>query len=170
MKLLDREGVRADAYSRATREDVGVQDRSIVPFEALEARLSTREDRRTGVEVSNAVSVDDLAPHFEALALIAIAFPVYSDGRGFTLARRLRNAGYRGVLRAVGPLIADQFAHALACGFDEIEAPDAIVARQPFEQWRRAGASISLPYQQGYSRAASIFEQRRRARQGDCNA
>ncbi|MCC2099835.1 MAG: DUF934 domain-containing protein, partial [Hyphomicrobiales bacterium] len=79
-------------------------------------------------------------------------------------------AGFRGVLRAVGPLIADQFAHALACGFDEIEAPDAIAERQPYEQWRRAGASISLPYQQGYSRATSIFEQRRLARRGECNA
>lgn len=170
MKLLDRDGVRADAFSRATAEDQGVRYGLIVPFEELEARLSAREGRQIGVEVSNAVSVDDLAPHFDDLALIAIAFPAYSDGRGFTLARRLRNAGYRGVLRAVGPLIADQFAHALACGFDEIEAPEAIIARQPFEQWRRADASISRAYQQGYSRAASIFEQRRRARQGDCNA
>lgn len=170
MKLLDRDGVRADTFSRATPGDWDLHDRPIVPLESLETQLSSREKRHVGVEVSNVASVEELAPHFDDLALIAIVFPAYSDGRGFTLARRLRNAGFRGVLRAVGPLIADQFAHALACGFDEIEAPDAIAERQPYEQWRRAGASISLPYQQGYSRATSIFEQRRLARRGECNA
>ncbi|MCB1535298.1 MAG: DUF934 domain-containing protein [Rhodoblastus sp.] len=170
MKLLDRDGIRIDEFFRATAEDRVSHDRLIVPPDALEAQLSSREMRQVGVEVSNVASVEELARYFDDLALIAIVFPAYSDGRGFTLARRLRNAGFRGVLRAVGPLIADQFAHALACGFDEIEAPESIVDRQPFEQWRRAGASISLPYQQGYSRATSIFEQRRRGRQGECNA
>ena len=79
------------------------------------------------------------------------------------------------VAQAGEPLVPgrdQEHVHALLreAGFDEIEAPDAIAERQPYEQWRRAGASISLPYQQGYSRATSIFEQRRLARRGECNA
>ena len=68
--------------------------------------------------------------------LICIDFPSFSDGRGFTLARRLRDGGYVGRLRATGHLIADQYAMARRSGFDEVEIDDALARRQPEEQWR----------------------------------
>jgi uncharacterized protein (DUF934 family) len=43
--------------------------------------------------------------------------------------------GYRGRLRAHGPLIADQYAMARRSGFDEVEIPDDLAARQPEDQW-----------------------------------
>ena len=58
-----------------------------------------------------------------------------TDGRGFTLARLLREKGYRGRLRAVGGLIADQYAMARRVGFDEVRISAALAARQPQEQW-----------------------------------
>lgn len=67
--------------------------------------------------------------------LIAVDFPAMTDGRGFTLARILREKGYRGRLRAVGALIADQYAMARRVGFDEVRIPAALAARQPQEQW-----------------------------------
>ena len=67
--------------------------------------------------------------------LIAVDFPSFSDGRGFTLARLLRERGYAGRLRAVGGLIADQYAMARRVGFDEVRIPAALAARQPQEQW-----------------------------------
>lgn len=76
----------------------------------------------------------------EALAeaappLVRIAFPSFADGRGFTLARVLRMHGYAGRLRAHGHVIADQYAMARRAGFDEVELPDDLAARQPEEQW-----------------------------------
>jgi uncharacterized protein (DUF934 family) len=68
--------------------------------------------------------------------MIRIHFAAFSDGRGFTLARRLRLQGYAGRLRAAGPLLADQYAMARRAGFDEVEIPDEIAARQPWEQWQ----------------------------------
>lgn len=68
-------------------------------------------------------------------ALIAIEFPVFSDGRGFSLARLLRDMGYEGRLRAVGRLIADQYAMARRVGFDEVEVAPDIADRQPQDQW-----------------------------------
>ena len=68
--------------------------------------------------------------------LIGIDFPAFSDGRGFSLARRLRELGYRGRLRATGRLIADQYAMARRVGFDEVQVAPDIAARQPQEQWR----------------------------------
>lgn len=69
-------------------------------------------------------------------ALVSVLFPVFSDGRGFTLARQIRATGFTGRLRATGPLIADQYAMARRAGFDEVEIPDDIAARQPEAQWR----------------------------------
>lgn len=67
--------------------------------------------------------------------LIAIDFPAFNDGRGFTLARMLRELGYKGTLRASGRLIADQYAMARRVGFDEVQVAADIAARQPQEQW-----------------------------------
>ncbi len=77
----------------------------------------------------------DLAPWLDRLAMIRVAFPATGDGRGFSIARRLRAMGYSGRLRAAGPLIADQFRMARRVGFDEVEVPDAVAARQPEAQW-----------------------------------
>ncbi|RDW14273.1 DUF934 domain-containing protein [Paracoccus thiocyanatus] len=67
--------------------------------------------------------------------LIAIDFPAMTDGRGFSLARLLRQKGYKGRLRAVGKLISDQYAMARRVGFDEVQIPAALAERQPQDQW-----------------------------------
>ena len=74
-------------------------------------------------------------PYLADLTLIRVAFPAFNDGRAFTIARRLRMAGYQGHLRAVGPVIADQYAMARRVGFDDVEIPDDLAARQPQAQW-----------------------------------
>jgi uncharacterized protein (DUF934 family) len=66
---------------------------------------------------------------------ISIAFPSFADGRGFTLARRLRHLGFRGRLRASGHVLSDQYAMARRAGFDEVEIPDELAARQPQDDW-----------------------------------
>jgi uncharacterized protein (DUF934 family) len=76
-----------------------------------------------------------VTPHLASLRLIRVAFPAFSDGRAFTIARRLRMAGYTGELRALGPVIADQYAMARRVGFDAVEIPDDLAARQPEAQW-----------------------------------
>ena len=76
-----------------------------------------------------------LAPHLGRLELIRVAFPAFSDGRGFTVARRLRLMGYKGRLRAAGHVIADQYAMLRRSGFDEAEISADLAARQPEDQW-----------------------------------
>lgn len=67
---------------------------------------------------------------------IRIAFPSSADGRGFSLARILRLKGFSGTLRAKGHVLADQYAMARRCGFDEVEISDELAQRQPAEQWQ----------------------------------
>ena len=86
-------------------------------------------------EVALDVDFDALAAQLKGITAIRILVPAFNDGRGFTLAARLRRAGFAGRLRAAGPLIADQYAMARRAGFDEVEIPAALAARQPQDQW-----------------------------------
>lgn len=93
--------------------------------------------------VSNAIEaieVTSLACDLGQPAL-AIVFPAFNDGRGFTLAMRLRKAGFKGRLIAKGHLIPDQFAYALSCGFDELEVSEKISVSQWISQLARRGVS-----------------------------
>lgn len=87
------------------------------------------------IEIASNTGIDALPASFEGVEMIAVGFPAFSDGRGFTLARHLRNRGFGGRLRAKGHVIADQYAMARRVGFDEVEIPDDLAARQPQEQW-----------------------------------
>ena len=91
-------------------------------------------DAEAEVTLAPATAAGDLAGYLHH-GLIAIEFPAFNDGRGFSLARRLRALGYKGRLRATGRLIADQYAMARRVGFDEVQVAPDIAARQPWEQW-----------------------------------
>jgi uncharacterized protein (DUF934 family) len=146
---------------------VGSSDlgRVIVPFDWL-ADITGPPPWTIGTDVANDVAFEALAPYVAHLALIAIVFPSFSDGRGFSLAKLLRHRGYGGILRAFGPLIADQYRQAVACGFDEIEIPESLAQRQPESLWHAAASQAGPLYQHGY-RQPSIFAQRRLGRIGD---
>ncbi len=66
----------------------------------------------------------DLLPFLDRLKLVEVNFPAFTDGRGYSAARILREAGYAGELRAVGAVFVDQLALLRRCGFDSF-APDA---------------------------------------------
>jgi uncharacterized protein (DUF934 family) len=97
-------------------------------------------------ETSNAAAVriepgEDaraLLPHLDRIRLVEVTFPAFTDGRGYSSARILREAGYTGELRAVGDVLVDQLGHMRRCGFDSF-APgqplDADDARNALERW-----------------------------------
>ena len=90
---------------------------------------------RAGLDLPADSQAEDVVPHMARAGLIRIHFAAFSDGRGFTLARRLRRLGYDGRLRAVGHVLADQYAMARRSGFDEVEISADLAARQPAAQW-----------------------------------
>lgn len=165
MLLLDRTGTKTDPWTRSEGAAIDNLSHALVPWEALpEALAQKTRDQRLGVIIPNNVSIAELKLVLRQLSLVAVSFPAFSDGRGFSLAKLIRNHGFTGTLRASGPLIADQFAYALSCGFDEIELPDASASRQPIEQWLKAASQISHGYQRGYGDSRNILDQRRAAR------
>jgi uncharacterized protein (DUF934 family) len=99
------------------------------------------------VVLTNIENAENAFALYHNAETLGIEFPTYADGRGFTLAKRLRLLGFAGRLRAIGPLIPDQFAESLDVGFDEIEISDAQLKRQPAEQWFAALTVFSKTYQ-----------------------
>jgi uncharacterized protein (DUF934 family) len=94
------------------------------PVVALDAFLG--ESNATAVRVEPGEDVDALIPHLDRLSLVEIAFPKFRDGRGYSSARMLREAGYTGELRAQGDVLVDQIPLMRRCGFDSF-LPDAPV-------------------------------------------
>jgi uncharacterized protein (DUF934 family) len=67
-----------------------------------------------------------LIPHLDQLALVEVSFPSFRDGRGYSAAQILREAGYAGELRAAGDVLVDQIPFMRRCGFDSF-APEVAI-------------------------------------------
>lgn len=134
----------------------------LLPLDRLlaEGEALAEAGRALGAEVSNDTDLALLASWMQRLRLVSVAFPKSSDGRGFSMAARLRRHGYTGELRASGHVIADQYALAKGCGFDSVEISDALAARQPEAHWADAERSMSLAYQRGYGGVRNILSAR----------
>jgi uncharacterized protein (DUF934 family) len=99
------------------------------------------------VQLGPDARLDDIAPQLAGIGRVEIEFPKFRDGRGFTLARSLRERfGYKGDIRATGHFIPDQFAALVACGFSSFVTPPEhepaqymaqTAARQPGQLLRR---------------------------------
>ena len=76
------------------------------PSVTLDAFLD--QSNSTAVRLEPDDDARALLPFLDRLALIEIAFPKYRDGRGYSSARILREAGYTGELRAQGDVLVDQ--------------------------------------------------------------
>jgi len=77
---------------------------------------------KVGVIWPNNRDLDDLVPYLDRLAVIALVFPTFRDGRAYSQARLLRERhGYDGELRATGQVLRDQFVFMSRAGFDAFE-------------------------------------------------
>jgi len=126
--------------------------------EAHEEPAVTLDAFVAGQSNANAVRIetgDDarkLIPHLTRIALIEIAFPTFRDGRGYSSARILREAGYTGELRAEGDVLVDQIVPMRRCGFDSFapakpidpELAAAVLARYPNVYQRAADSSVPV--------------------------
>jgi uncharacterized protein (DUF934 family) len=125
MQLVKGGRIVEDAFARVA-DDAPVPDRLPVIVSAArflaDADAFARRDAPTGVIWPNDRKVGELAPHLARLALVALVFPVFKDGRAFSQARLIRERyGYGGELRATGQVLRDQFLFLLRAGFDAFE-------------------------------------------------
>ena len=109
-----------------------------------DANELAQRDGRIGVLWPNDRKVAELAPWLDRLALIALVFPKFRDGRAYSQARLLRERyGFRGELRATGDVLRDQFQFLLRAGFDAFEVKKPADAKV----FAQAAARFSVFYQ-----------------------
>ncbi|MGF1503196.1 MAG: DUF934 domain-containing protein [Paracoccaceae bacterium] len=157
--LIDRTGAIDDVWPRIEADaPLPAEGRAIVDFERLEEAAATH--LALGVHLANTADPRGLRDRLERIALVSVAFPSFADGRGFSIARCLRQIGYRGRLRAVGPVISDQFGYLLEVGFDEVQIPASVAERQPLDHWLRQLEQVTVGYQRGIPGRKSILEAR----------
>lgn len=93
------------------------------PAVTLDAFLDAQTNA-TAVRLEAGDDARALLPYLDRIALVEISFPSFRDGRGYSAARILREAGYAGALRAQGDVLVDQMPLMQRCGFDSF-APEA---------------------------------------------
>lgn len=125
-------GTSPDEVQFRFRDDEPVDHGTVTVDSALD------QTNATAVRIEPGDDARLLLPFLDRLALIEVNFPSFGDGRGYSSARILREAGYTGELRAVGDVLIDQLSHMRRCGFDSF-APDTPLdaedAARAFATW-----------------------------------
>ena len=94
--------------------------RDDAPFESPIAPLADflAGGNFAAVRIEPGEDARELVPHFDRLKLVEIAFPKFRDGRGYSSAAVLRQAGFTGEIRAAGDVLVDQIGFMRRVGFD----------------------------------------------------
>jgi uncharacterized protein (DUF934 family) len=125
MPLVKGGEIVADRFVRILDDaPVPADGAVLIPAERLlgEAAELTARQAETGVIWPNNRDIDELAPYLDKLALVALVFPKFQDGRAYSQARILRERlGFHGELRATGQVLRDQFIFMQRAGFDSFE-------------------------------------------------
>lgn len=101
-------------------------------------------DAPAGVRLRSDESPELIADDLGGLAVVALEFPAFRDGRAYSYARILRERyGYRGEIRAVGEVLLEQLHFMLRTGFDAFE----IQGENPQAQYRTAMDDFTVWYQ-----------------------
>lgn len=147
MPLLKSGKVIKDVFTRLDEGQAIVDEGSILVD--LERFLADREallgrKGEVGVLLRPGEQPDQIENDLDRLALIALEFPAFTDGRAYSSARLLRERyGYRGEVRAVGDVLLEHLHFMARSGFDAFEMDSS----DPEADWKIANADMKVWYQ-----------------------
>ncbi len=102
-------------------------------------------------------NANSIGEHINELSVIALNFPVFSDGRSYSNARVLREQlGYTGEIRAIGDVLRDQIYFMSRCGFDAF----ALRHDQDPEACLQAFNDFHTGYQASVAEPTPLFRRR----------
>ena len=123
--------------------------RSVIePTNILSDNIGEERLKKAHLKLRNDFQVEIIKSFLPYLSAISINFPSEKDGRGFSLARRLRQLGYLGVLRATGHVMVDQYRHATQSGFNQIAISSKLAKRMPEPYWQQQIDDFTPSYQE----------------------
>ena len=129
---------------------------SLARFQSDGERLLS-EGRKVGVRLTAAEEVEALAYDLPRIAVVALEFPKFRDGRAYTNARLLRERlGFAGQVRAVGDVLREQAGFMVRCGFDAFDPADGSSSNE----WDAAAHRHRHVYQRAADARAPAFEER----------
>jgi uncharacterized protein (DUF934 family) len=165
MALIKDRKLAADSWQLLERG----ADRALPPIPAvgdvivsLAAWHASRDavlarDGKLGVWLSGEDDPAEIAADLEHFDVVAVRFVSFTDGRGYSIARLLRERyGWRGELRAIGDIQRDQVFYLARCGFDALslrEGEDVETALAAFNDFTEA-------YQTAVDRPVPLFRRR----------
>jgi uncharacterized protein (DUF934 family) len=160
MPLVKSGRIVEDRYVRV-EDDAPIPDRVPVIVTAkrflADPNALVGRDGSLGVLWPNDRRIAELEPWLGHLALVALVFPKFRDGRAYSQARQLRERyGFRGELRATGDVLRDQFLFLIRSGFDSLEVKKAADTAAYADVVRR----FSVFYQPSADGRASAQQQR----------
>ncbi len=125
MPLVKKGAIIADPYIHVG-DDAEIPANGAILIPAVrflaDPEAYVKRNSSTGVIWPNNRDLDELVPYLDKLAVVALVFPTFRDGRAYSQARLLRERyGYKGELRATGQVLRDQFVLMLRAGFDAFE-------------------------------------------------
>ncbi len=157
MPLLINRKVVEDNWTLVNEETLQQAGDIIVPlalYTEHEAELSAREGQ-VAVQVNGDDDLNLVLTQLDKFPLIAVDFPAFRDGRGFSIARHLVRAGYEGQIRATGDIGQDRFAYLERCGFTAIQIADEIFRPEMLESFD----DMSNYYQSAADKVRAVYHQ-----------
>jgi uncharacterized protein (DUF934 family) len=160
IRLEDGKFALADDPFTAVSDDAEIPHGDVIisltRFQAEGDRLLS-ESRLVGVRLESDEEVEALAYDLPRLAVVALAFPKFGDGRAYSYAKILRERyGYKGEVRAVGDVLREQAGFMVRCGFDAFEPADGATP----EAWAKAAHRFRHVYQRAADHRRVAFEER----------
>jgi len=159
-KLIKQSTIIDNVWHKLDKESTESPETSAVLF-PLERFLENPElvigQAEAGVWLDSDQEPSVLAPYIEKLSLIAINFPKFVDGRGFSYARQLRDKyNYQGELRAIGDVLHDQLYYMKRCGFDSF----AVREDKDIESAQQGLNGFTVCYQASTDQPEPLFRRR----------
>lgn len=143
-----------DQWQRVGLEDeLPASGKVLLPYAVwLAGEFDASAYEAVGVWIPNDTIFDDQANKLQELDVVAVDFPVFTDGRGYTLGRQLRDRfGFTGELRAVGDVLQDQLYAMTRCGFNSFAVredkniEEALTSMKPFSHAYQAALDNPKP-------------------------
>jgi len=155
-RLIRQRQLLEDSWQRLAADDAAAPAGdlllSLPQWQARRSEWLARSPGRLGVQLEPADDPAGLADDLSQLALVAVNFPSFTDGRGFSTARLLRERyAYSGELRAVGDVFRDQLFYLSRVGFDAFllrdgeDAASALASLDTFSEAYQSSVERPLP-------------------------
>ena len=130
---------------------------SLASWNALQASSEGALPSSVGLWLASTDLPEDIQGDINSIGIIAVDFPAFADGRGFSIGTLLRQRyGYQGQLRAIGNPIRDQLSYLVRCGFNAFQLADHYDPEAALESLN----DFSDAYQAAVDQSTPLFRRR----------